>query len=441
MKNKLTESHLRTKTKPKSAPFELRDGGGLSLVVYPTGARSWRYDYTTASGKRRRLVLGEYPAVSLADARVLHKAAHEQVRAGLDPMEEQRVARETAEAQRAEEETRRAAEDLSPTVEKLVETYLAKWARNKRTFELKKTWAEDKRQLEKDVVPVLGKLKARDVTRGQIRALLDTVVDRGAPVSANRLLAVVQRMFAAAVEKEIIPVSPCQGLNMPALEEPRDRVLTPDEIRAFWQAMESLPAPIVRKGRPRTARRAPGEPHGVTEQIRRALKLVLITGQRPGEIAGMTWEEIEGYWWTIPAERAKNGQSHRVHLSKLAFEVLGTRGTGYVFPSPRKAKGPIHRSALAHSLRDNREALGGAAFSPHDLRRTAASLMAGAGVSPFTVERVLNHSLGKVQKIYNRHSYDREKRQALDSWGRTLAGIVAGEVETADNVVEFTAAG
>jgi integrase len=283
-----------------------------------------------------------------------------------------------------------------PTVEKLADLYLEKWAKHKRTRQ------EDERQLKKDVVPVLGTLKARDVTRGHIRALLDALVERGAPVAANRLLAVVQRMFALAAEKEIIPSSPCQGLKMPSREEPKDRVLTPEEIRTFWRAMDGLPETIVRKGRPRLERRPPEEPHAVSDGVRRALKLILVTAQRPGEVAGMTWEEIEGEWWTIPAARSKNGLSHRVHLSSLALEILGPRGEGYVFPSPRLKVGHIHRSALAHALKRGSGRSGARApgdeLVPLRSTRFAASLwtVTSASITTATGITLVESSCGPV---------------------------------------------
>ncbi|MHB8762901.1 MAG: tyrosine-type recombinase/integrase [Deferrisomatales bacterium] len=447
---KWTDLDIRN-LKPEKTRYEKREGDGFMVRVSPTGVKSFYYLFVL-KGVKWRLHLGEYDpnpkvkddptedwlsqekmgGVTLKEAHRRHADALAMVKKGINPIlrtreiqeaeRQKRAEEEDAEAtRRAEEDAKRAAEDLAPTVAKLVDLYLEKWAKPR-----KRSWAEDERQLRKDLIPRLGHLKARDVERVHIREILEAVEERGAPVAANRLFAVLQKLFNWAAEKEHVKLSPCLGVKMPSEEVEKDRVLSPAEIRAFWQAVDTLPAPVVREGRPRTARREEGA-HAVTDAVRRALKLVLVTAQRPGEVVAMRWDEIEGSWWTIPAGKAKNKLSHRVHLSKLALELLGPRGEGYVFPSPRKALGHIHRAALAHALRDNREALGIPEFSPHDLRRTSASLMAGAKVNPFTVERVLNHALHGVQKTYNRHSYDLEKREALDRWAARLEQIVSGE--------------
>jgi len=423
MQRKLTDTRLRG-LKPREQRYEVRDGGGLALWVYPTGRRSWVYTYEI-QGKKRRRVLGEYPALSLAAARDAHDADRSLVGKGVDPVEAEKQSRAQADAERSAEAARRAAEEATPTVSRLAELYIEKWAKPN-----KKTWAEDDRKLEKEVKPHLGNLKVRDVTRGHVRGLLGAVVDRGSPVAANRLLALLQRMFSWAVEQDLLLSSPCQGIKMPSRETPKDRVLTPEEIRVFWRALEAPPSEAGDKDStsrvPRGGETVPAV--AISDEVRRGLKLILVTAQRPGEVAGMRWQEIEGSWWTIPAERAKNGLSHRVHLSGLALELLGPEGREFVLPSSRKGGGPVQRSAFAHALRKNREAIGVfPEFTPHDLRRTAASLMAGAGVNPFTVERVLNHSLRGVQQIYNRHSYDPEKRQALETWAWKLDQLLKGQ--------------
>jgi integrase len=257
--------------------------------------------------------------------------------------------------------------------------------------------------LGKDVTPYLGDRLAAEVSRSDVRAVLERVLARGSPIQANAVHSVVRKMFGWAVEMELLPASPCVSLRAPAPTHARDRVLSPEEIRAWWTAA----------------------PRGRT--VPDALRLILATAQRPGEVAGLVWEEIEGTWWTIPAERAKNGRSHRVHLSPLALEILGPAGTGPRFPAVSRNSSitTIGRGALAFHLTRKRAAWGTPVrWTPHDLRRTAASLMAGAGVSPFTVERVLNHTLQGVQAVYNRHAYDAEKKAALDLWAGVLAGII-----------------
>jgi integrase len=293
----------------------------------------------------------------------------------------------------------------APTVADLTAEYLEKWAKPR-----KRSWAVDKRILEKDVLPDWGRRKAKDITRRDIISLLDRVADRGG-VMANRTLAVIRKMFNFAVSRDIVPTSPCTAVQAPAPENRRDRVLTAEEIKAFWQGL----------GKTR-----------ITEGIRLALKLQLVTAQRKGEVISSAWADfdLDEGWWTIPAEKAKNGLPHRVPLSAMALDLLQTAKTiagdsPWVFPSPR---GPRHitPTAVDHALRLALKTLEMEHFVPHDLRRTAASHMAGGGTSRLVVSKLLNHVENGVTAVYDRHSYDREKRQALEAWGLKLRAIVEG---------------
>jgi integrase len=180
-----------------------------------------------------------------------------------------------------------------------------------------------------------------------------------------------------------------------------------------------------------------------------ALKLLLVTAQRKGEVISARWEDIDiaGAWWTIPAERSKNGLPHRVPLSRLAISLLndarqltGEEKSTWVFPSPKKEHmGP---TALDHAVRRRIEEVGLTDFTPHDLRRTAASYMTSIGVPRLVVSKLLNHVEQGVTAVYDRHSYDTDKRDALARWDRKLLEIIVGKhVETASNEISFDAAG
>ncbi len=275
----------------------------------------------------------------------------------------------------------------------------------------KRSWKTDKRILEKDVLPEWGQRKVRDVTRRDVKDLLRKVLERGG-IMANRTLALIRKMFNYAVDElEIIPSSPCLKIKAPAPEQRRDRVLTTDEIRALWHGLEGAK---------------------IAEGIKLALRLQLVTGQRKGEIISAAWEEIDlaDKWWTIPPEKAKNKMAHRVPLSPLAMELLQaekniTGDSPWIFPSPQTDR-HITPEAVDHALRrPGLEALG-FTFVPHDLRRTAASHMTGMGISRLVVSKILNHVERGITAVYDRHSYDQEKRQALESWGRKLQVIVEG---------------
>jgi integrase len=253
------------------------------------------------------------------------------------------------------------------------------------------------------------------VTRRDVRELIQGIVDRGAPIMANRTFEILRRLFNWAISEDYLTTSPCVGLQKPAKENRRDRVLMEDEIRAVWVAIEmedTLVAAI--------------------------MKLRLVTAQRGGEIASMARAEIDRAtgWWTIPAEKAKNGLSHRVPLSPLAISILedAEKRAGesqWIFPSPHKGRHLEQLVQAAHRIRDRSKV----AFTPHDLRRTAASYMTGMGISRLTVSKILNHVERGVTATYDRHSYDAEKRQALDAWAARLAGIISGRKANERKVV------
>ena len=228
---------------------------------------------------------------------------------------------------------------------------------------------------------------------------------------ANRTLAVMRKMFKFAFTRDIVPISPCMDIQAPAQEQRRDRVLTADETRTLWHYLERAK---------------------MGEGTKLALKLLLTTAQRKSEIVTAAWGEFdfgEG-WWTIPGEKTKNKLPHRVPLSPMALELLQAakkvaQDSSWVFPSPRGNK-PITPEAVDHALRRPGMETLGIDFVPHDLRRTAASHMTGIGIPRLVVSKILNHMERGVTAVYDRHSYDLEKRQALETWGRKLQGIVEG---------------
>jgi len=391
---KFTDRQIKN-LKPSDKRYEVFEDRGFGVRVSPTGRKTFIYLYRMRGEvNKRRLSLGTYPAMSLAEAHRLYAEAREMVNQGIDP-----GAKAVAERQ----EDRKA-----PTVAELSAEYLEKWAKPR-----KRSWMVDKRIIEKDVLPRWGRSKAKDITRRDVIRLLDGVAERGG-VMANRTLAVIRKMFNFAVSRDILSTSPCTAVQAPAPENRRDRVLTAEEIKAFWLGL----------GRTR-----------ITEGIRLALKLQLVTAQRKGEVISSAWTDfdLDDGWWTIPAEKAKNGLPHRVPLSAMALNLLQTAKTiagdsPWVFPSPR---GPRHitPTAVDHALRLALKTLEMEHFVPHDLRRTAASHMTGMGIPRLVVSKILNHVEKGVTAVYDRHSYDNEKRQALEAWGYRLQNIIQGAEE------------
>ena len=399
---RMTDTGLRN-LKPKAQRYEVWEDGrtGFGVRVSPRGRRTFQFMYWH-HGRGRRMTLGVYGQITLADARVLHAEAKKALTEGRDP------AAETVEQRRAERD--------AETVADLVELYLEKWARPR-----KRSAAEDERILRKEVIPTWGKLKAQDVRRKDVIALLDGIVERGAPIGANRTLACIRRMFSWAVERDVLDASPCVSIKAPAPENRRDRALSDDEIATFWRGLDGA---------------------NMSETIRLTLRLQLATAQRRGEVANAEWSEFDcdNALWVIPAAKAKNNEQHVVPLSPLAINLLdaikaNAGGASHLFPSPVGDK-PITPSSISHALRNNRDKIGVTNLTPHDLRRTAATRMAALGVERLVLSRVLNHVDNSVTSRYDTYSYLDEKRAALERWGRKLEEIVSGKL-TPNKVVEL----
>ena len=239
---------------------------------------------------------------------------------------------------------------------------------------------------------------------------------------ANRIRATLRKMFNWDILNEIVETNPVYLVPVPARDRRRDRILTEHEIKTVWKALDKEVKEAQKSHRKRQAITAG------------SLKLRLLTGQRGGEVMSMEWNEIDGNWWTIPGNKTKNGLTHRVPLTPFALRIIEemkffAEGTGkkkrplsqFVFPSP------IGDAPMANPQKalERIHAATGVAFRGHDLRRTAASMMTGMGIPRLTVSKILNHVEQGVTAVYDRHSYDKEKREALEEWGKRLMLIVS----------------
>lgn len=397
--------------KPATKEYWTREGHGFSIRVLPSGEKTWYYIYTFDGRKRyMKLKEGGYPDVSLADAREAFDIAKVKVKNEIDPLSEK---------QQAQERRRK-----TPTVADLVCEYIVRHAK-----QFKKSWKDDERLLKKEVVPLWGNRKAEDIKKRDVILLLESIVDRGTPAMSNQVLKVTRKMFNFAVERDILQFTPFTGVKALAPNNRRERTLTETEIKTLWKSIDSA---------------------SISDEIRRALRIVLVTAQRPGEVAGMHTREFDGHWWTIPAERSKNKREHRVYLTDTALELIGdTNGKGFIFPTPHKTKEkPIDSHALPVAVRRNlswpitdtkgkqlcdkdgkpatENKLEIEQFTPHDLRRTAATFIASMGFMDEIIDAVLNHVKKGIIRTYNRHDYDREKQQALEAWERKLKSITTG---------------
>ena len=369
--------------------LSLGKGRRFGLRVSYRGTKTWAVFYQY-EGRTRRLSVGHWPPLGLAEAR---KKADKELSAILldhDPAAD------------------RQADKHAETVGELAALYIDRYAKQH-----KRSWQRDQEMLARDVLPFWGRRKLKDIRRRDVCVMTDRIVDRGAPVGANRVFAVVSKMFNWAVERDLLEHNPCNGAKKPTTETARERTLSKAEIKTFWHGLAAT---------------------NITAPMQLLLKLLLTLGQRKGELAQATKAEVDldGAAWVIPSERAKNGRPHFVPLSPLAvalfrqaFELSGE--SEFIFPSPQGSKA-VSSATVNMTVRRNWTTFGLTHWTPHDLRRTAATRMCEVGISGDIVDRILNHKIPGVRGVYDRYSYSSEKRAALQKWGRQLEAIVNGEV-------------
>lgn len=340
---------------------------GFGMRVSPTGRKAW-FVMVRPDGRPKRVTIGTYPAISLADAREQAGKIIHDVQLG--------VFEKPAE---------------TPTLGETVPLFIQLYAKPKN-----RGWKETERLL--GDFQTLFNRPIDAIKRSDVVRVLDVMVASGRPYSANRALSNLKKLMNWSLDRGMLEVNPIAGLKPPVKERARDRVLADRELSALLAAAN-----------------AEAYPFGYL------FTLLILTGQRRGEVTGMRWSEIdfEGRVWTIPAARSKNGQAHDVPLSEPVIEILQSAprflGSDYVLTTTGDT--PISGFGRAKDRLD--EAMGATDWRTHDLRRTTASGMARLGIPPHVVEKVLNHRTGiisGVAAVYNRYGYDCEKRDALEQW-------------------------
>lgn len=382
-RTKLTAAAVERIKPPSAGRVEYFDAmlPAFGLRVTERGHKSWIVFYRVG-GRQRRMTLGSYPALTLAEARKDARNALRRAAEGNDP---------------ATERVRRKAEHLSNTFAAVAADFMKKHAKRRN-----RSWAQTDRLINKELLPVWGQRSISDITRRDMLDLLDEIIDRGAPALANKVLGTVKTLFYWALDRDIIDTNPMARIKPPAPVVRRERMLNDEEIPLLWSAWEKM-----------------GHPHG------RFLQLLLVTAQRRSEVANMRWEavDIENRLWTIPAEANKSGRAHEVPLSRLAVEIIqSVPRTHEELLLPTHVGKPISGFTPCKQRADKLSGITDWRF--HDLRRTAATNMARIGVSVHTISRVLNHVEGGVTSIYDRYSYLPEKHHALEAWGHKLESLI-----------------
>ncbi len=360
---------------------EAQPGFGLRLTS--NGKRTWQIMYRSG-GVRRRLALGEWPALPLKFARQAAEQAMAQVEAGKDPARE------------------RAVVTGGPvTVQRLADAYLERHAKRN-----KKTWVADAGMIRREVLPVWGKRAADTIRRRDVIELVEGVAARGTGVMANRVLALIRKMFAWAQDADLTDANPARGVAAPHREATRERLLSETEIAKLWTAWDRM-----------------GWPFGPL------FKLLLLTGQSRSDIASMRLDDIQftSRVWTPPGARAHGGHTHELPLSDFALEILAMlprSKSGLVFPSGPRSTTPV--TGWSNAVAKSRRLSGVEGWQLRDLRRTAAVGMARAGAAPELLDRVLNVRSGTaagVRGIYQLAAEMDEKRRVLNAWAEQVRSL------------------
>lgn len=387
---KFTDKSIQA-LKPRAKRYEVLEGGGFTVRVYPTGRKVFYYVFKE-HGRNQRVRIGEYPSWKLAAARREYRRLLDRRELGQDLR----------------------ASDGVLTVGDLIDFFVKEWS-----IPHRKSTKEDQRILERSIRPRWGHRPATEITRRDVISLLEDGLKSG-PRASKTLLEMVRRMYNFAIERDRIQYSPCIGVKPLVAMKSKDRALTAGEIKVFWNSLDST---------------------DMCASMKSVLRTILLTGQRPGEVINMRASEIEGDWWTIPAERAKNGRENRVWLTDTVQGLISSAGE-LAFPSPRPGEGAsesilctrataraLRRNLLGKKLKNKKvpPTMPMAAFTPHDLRRTAATHMAQLGVPEFVVGQVLNHKEQTITSVYNRYQYDKEKKAALVRWEKRLIEIVMSD--------------
>jgi len=409
--------------KPAEARYEraVSKARGLSVLVYPNGCKTFVVRYAADGGERRRMLIGDYPSLSLAEARLKAGAVRLDVVSGADPAAERAAVRVQAR--------------FGETLEDLAEGYWKAAAiglHGGRKRPLRPNTLERQKGLwAKHVQPALGKRPFKEIRRADIRGFMGGFVRAGglSPSSIASIGDVLRALFTYALHEDLVEGNPTLGLTRPIVPESRSRRFGDEALGVMLAAL--LDAAGAEEGRE--------DPHArMAPTMALGLRFLILTLTRRTEAAGARWPEVDfrARTWTIPSERTKNRQAHVVPLSPQALGVLSearklpnATDDGYIFPSPTTPGLHLDPHALTRAVNRLCTRLDVPMGSPHDFRRTGATILTGEryGIRRFIVSKVLGHTANDgpaVTAVYDRNEYLAEKRAALEAWANHLDDLV-----------------
>jgi len=394
----LTDTKLRN-LKPQDKLYKVPDRDGLYVAVTPAGAVSFRYNYSI-NGRQETLTIGRYGVggITLAEARERLHEAKRLIADGKSPAREK--AREKSRAKDAES----------------FGGWGDKWLRG---YEMADSTRDMRRSVfERELKPVFGTKRLGEITHEDLRALTDAIVARGAPATAVHAREVVMLVFRWAAERGQRVENPADLVRPAAIArfKPRERALTPAEIKLMYHYLDTV---------------------GTGPQFRAAAKLLLLTMVRKSELAEAQWSEVnfsDGVW-VVPKARMKRRKDHAVYLSRQAMDIfIALRtfagGSRFVLPSRYDIDRPMSAATLNRVLEavcENAEKAGERLekFGPHDLRRTASTLLHEAGYNSDWIEKALAHEQKGVRAVYNKAEYAEQRRAMLQDWADMVDGWVS----------------
>ncbi|MCF9244285.1 tyrosine-type recombinase/integrase [Vibrio parahaemolyticus] len=385
----LTDTKLRN-LKPKDKLYKVNDRDGLYVAVTTAGSISFRYNYSI-NGRQETITFGRYGVggITLAEARERLNEAKRMVTDGKSPAKEKACAK----ARTKDAETFGA--------------WAQKWLRG---YQMADSTRDMRRSVyARELEGKFGNQKLTEITHEDLRALTDAIVERGAPATAVHTRDIVLQVYRWATERGQKVENPADLVRPASIArfEPRDRTLTPAEIGLMYRYMEKV---------------------GTTPSIRASVKLLLLTMVRKSKLTNATWNEINfsEALWTIPKERMKRRNPHLVFLSRQAMDILialktFAGGSDYILPSRYDSDAPMS-SATMNRVMDltykaaQKEGQSLSKFGPHDLRRTASTLLHEAGYNTDWIEKCLAHEQKGVRAVYNKAEYREQRASMLQDW-------------------------
>lgn len=385
--------------KPKDKTYRETEGNGFYIRVTPQGKKAWLYRYYYAE-KDHNITLGYYPTMTLGQARADYQTLFDLWQSGVDP----------------KAHLAKLDEGKTNTVKKLVIGWYENYIEKER-----KQPQQIKQLIDADIIPLLGDIELAKLSPALVTTALDKIVKRGARVHANKVLSALKQAFNYGVRGGALKENPAillQGRDIGGIERPRDRYLTIDEIKTLLLFLDS-------------------DNSRMSLQTKLAIKIILHTGIRSGELRLATWSEIdyENSLWTIPKEHTKQDEIMRIHLTepvKAMFREL-QYGCKSDFVLSAKEDVPLSPKALSRAINRIQERVGIPHWTAHDLRRSFCTQLGETlHIDPVVIEKCLGHKMPKIMATYNRNEMLVQRKEALNKWSSYLENLLQ------DNVVPLS---